>query len=124
GLSPLDPSRFFSRRTRCLVMIVQPRRGITLFQLLAVLAVLVMLLGLLLPAVARVREAAARAQSMNNLKQLALAAHNYYAIANCFPEGNDAKNFSTTARLLPYIEQLNLHQQIDFTQPSTDNANA
>jgi type II secretory pathway pseudopilin PulG len=105
-------------------MTVQSRRGFTLFQLLAVLAVLAMLVGLLIPAVVRVREAAAKAQSMNNLKQLGLAAHNYHDTAGSFPEGNDGKNYSAVARLLPYIEQDNLFKLIDFTRPPSDKANA
>src|SRR5262249_58040405 len=98
----------------------QTRRGFTLFQLLAVLAVLAMLVGLLIPAVARLRESASRAQSMNHLKQIGLACHFYHDNAGCFPEGNDARNFSTAARLLPYLEQDNLFKLIDFTRPVTD----
>jgi prepilin-type processing-associated H-X9-DG protein len=93
------------------------RPAFTLFQLLALIALLVFLAGLLLPAVAKVRESAARIQSQNNLKQIALACHNYHSTANALPEGCDKNHFSASARLLPYIEQDNLYRQIDFTKP-------
>jgi prepilin-type processing-associated H-X9-DG protein len=99
------------------------RPAFTLFQLLALIALFVFLLGLLLPAVAKVREAAARVQSQNNLKQLALACHNYHDVGNAFPEGCDRNHFSAAARLLPYVEQDNLYKSLDFTKPITDEAN-
>ena len=100
------------------------RPGFTLFQLLIVLAVLAILFALLLPAVAKVRMAAARTQSANNLKQLALACHNYHDVNGHFPTGLDGKGFSASAYLLPYIEQDNLFKTIDFTKPADDKANA
>jgi type II secretory pathway pseudopilin PulG len=100
------------------------RGGITLFQLLIVLAILAILLGLLLPAVQKVREAAARTQSQNNLKQIALAVLNYESTYRTFPSGNDANNFSASAALLPFIEQNNLFQSIDFKKSIDDDANA
>jgi Tfp pilus assembly protein PilE len=100
------------------------RPGFTLFQLLLVLAVLAILLGLLLPAVAKVREAAARAQSQNNMKQVGIACHNYLSVYNVFPPGVDDQHFSAAARLLPYIEQDNLYKAIDFKKPAEDKANA
>jgi prepilin-type processing-associated H-X9-DG protein len=99
------------------------RTAFTLFQLLALIALLVFMAGLLLPAVAKVRDSAARIQSTNNLKQLALACHNYHSVANCLPEGCDKNHFSASARLLPYIEQDNLYRQIDFTKPIDDEKN-
>jgi type II secretory pathway pseudopilin PulG len=99
------------------------RPAFTLFQLLALIALFVFLLGLLLPALAKVRAAAARAQSTNNLRQIALACHNYAAVGNTFPEGCDRNHFSAAARLLPFIEQDNLYKTIDFTKPITDEAN-
>jgi prepilin-type processing-associated H-X9-DG protein len=99
------------------------RPAFTLFQLLALIALFVFLLGLLLPAVAKVREAAARIQSQNNLKQLALACHNYHDVGNAFPEGCDRNHFSAAARMLPYVEQDNLYKNLDFTKPITDEAN-
>jgi type II secretory pathway pseudopilin PulG len=99
------------------------RPGFTLFQLLVVLAVLAILLGLLLPAVAKVREAAARTQSQNNMKQIGIACHNYHSVYNVFPPGVDDKHFSAAAKLLPYIEQDNLYKAIDFKKPADDKAN-
>jgi prepilin-type processing-associated H-X9-DG protein len=100
------------------------RPGFTLFQLLVVLAVLAILLALLLPAVQKVREAAARMQSSNNLKQTALACHSYHDTFTTFPPGVDDKHFSAAARLLPYIEQGNLYKAIDFKKAADDKANA
>jgi type II secretory pathway pseudopilin PulG len=100
------------------------RRAFTLFQLLVILALLALLFALLLPAVAKVRAAAARTQSVNNLKQIALSCHNYHDTNNALPPGNDDKNFSASAHLLPYLEQNNLYQLIDFKKPMDDKANA
>jgi prepilin-type processing-associated H-X9-DG protein len=100
-----------------------PRPAFTLFQLLALVALFVFLLGLLLPAVAKVRAAASRLQSQNNLKQIGLACHNYHDTAACLPEGCDGNHFSAIARLLPYVEQDNLYKNLDFTKPITDEKN-
>jgi prepilin-type processing-associated H-X9-DG protein len=96
----------------------RPRRsGFTLFQLLLLLAVLLILLGLLLPAVQKVRQAAARTQSANNLKQIGLACHNYAGTFNSdLPSGVDSKHFSALFHLLPYIEQQNLYNLADRTK--------
>jgi type II secretory pathway pseudopilin PulG len=102
----------------------QPRRGFTLFQLLIVLAVLLLLLALLLPALVKVRAAAARTQSQNNLKQLVLALHNYHDTFQVMPPGIDDNRFSTASKLLPFIEQNNLFQRIDFKKSIDDKANA
>jgi type II secretory pathway pseudopilin PulG len=100
------------------------RRGITLFQLLIVLAILAILLGLLLPAVQKVREAAARTQSVNNLKQLTLALHNYHDTFGTLPPGVDDNKFSAASKLLPFIEQQNIFNRIDFKKSIDDEANA
>jgi prepilin-type processing-associated H-X9-DG protein len=88
-----------------------------------VLALLALLFALFLPAIAKIRLAAARSQSQNNLKQLALACHNYYDANNTFPPGVDAKHFSTVTYLLPYIEQDNVYKQVDMKKPVTDKEN-
>jgi prepilin-type processing-associated H-X9-DG protein len=113
-------NRIVRRRS---VMLKRSRAAFSLFELLVLLALLVLLFALLLPAVAKVRQAAARARSLNNLKQLALAVHNYHDTHNLCPPGNDDNHFSVAAKLLPYIEQDNLFRQIDFKKPVTDKAN-
>ncbi|HZU37577.1 MAG TPA: DUF1559 domain-containing protein [Gemmataceae bacterium] len=100
------------------------RRAITLLELLVVLAILALLLGLLLPAIAKARGAANRTTSMNNLKQLMLACHNHHDAYTHFPAGNDKNNFSATAHVLPYMEQAGLYQMIDFKKSIVDDANA
>ena len=102
---------------------MKKRAGFTLFELLVVLALLGLLFALLLPAVQKVRQAAGRAQSANNLKQYALACHNYHDTFRSFPPGVDSNGFSALAHLLPFVEQDNVYKQIDFNKPTTDNAN-
>ena len=100
------------------------RPAISALDLLVVLAIIGILIGLLLPAIVKVRGAAKRTTSMNNLHQLAIAAHNYHSANGHFPPGNDANNFSTTAPLLPYLEEDELYKKIDFKKSVTDKANA
>jgi hypothetical protein len=105
-------------------MKTRTRGGFTLFQLLLIMAFLLILFALFLPAVVKVRIAAARAAAQNNLRQIAIAAHNYHDTFAAFPPGNDANNFSAAAYLLPYLEQANLYKQIDFKKSVDDKDNA
>ncbi|MEX0793083.1 MAG: DUF1559 domain-containing protein [Pirellulaceae bacterium] len=93
------------------------RNAFTLVELLVVIAIIGILIALLLPAVQQAREAARRMQCTNNLKQLALATHNYENTYTRFPGISPNSNgFSPQARMLPFIEQGNLYDLIDFSE--------
>jgi prepilin-type N-terminal cleavage/methylation domain-containing protein len=90
------------------------RSGFTLVELLVVIAIIGILVALLLPAVQVAREAGRRTSCSNNLKQLATAIHNYHDTFNQFPYGG-MSGHSQHTRLLPYIEQKNVYEMINFS---------
>lgn len=107
-------------------MTIPSRCGFTLIELLVVIAIIAILIALLLPAVQQAREAARRTQCRSQLKQLALAIHNYESSHTCIPPGQIRLGFPTQPRvrgwsmyvqLLPYLDQAPLYQRWDFADP-------
>jgi prepilin-type N-terminal cleavage/methylation domain-containing protein len=106
---------------------MRARNAFTLIELLVVMAIIAVLIGLLLPAVQKVRGAAARIKCANNLKQIGLAMHNYMDVNNALPPNGvftytgsavaQTSPWSAIARILPFIEQENLFHNIDLATP-------
>ena len=97
------------------------RRGFTLIELLVVIAIIGVLIALLLPAVQSAREAARRAQCVNNMKQLGIAMHNFHDINSILPSSNRPSGLTTVPRvagltlLLPYIEQNTVYNAFNLS---------
>jgi prepilin-type N-terminal cleavage/methylation domain-containing protein/prepilin-type processing-associated H-X9-DG protein len=103
------------------------RTGFTLIELLVVIAIIAILIGLLVPAVQKVREAAARAQCQNNMKQLGLAQHSHESTTKHYSTSTQTSNStikrnSSFVRILPYMEQANVHKLWNQLGGSWDNA--
>ena len=101
------------------------RSGFTLIELLVVIAIIAILIALLLPAVQAAREAGRRMQCVNNLKQIGLALHNYHESRQSLPPSSMGSigAFSALSQILPFLEQANMYNALNFSLPDSDPAN-